>query len=78
MATLEHLRHCAQVFDSSVGARSDEHGVDRNIPKRHTGVETHVGERLLGCLTLALVDDQFGIRHTVAERRTLSRIGSPT
>ena len=42
-----HRRRRPQVLDARVGARSDEHAVDRDFGQRRAGGEAHVGQRAL-------------------------------
>src|SRR5208282_750259 len=82
-----HSRRRPQVFDSRIGARSDEHTVHSDAFDRRSGIETHVGERLFRRAPVGLLHEALelgnarvhghyhsGIRPPGDERRERCRV----
>ena len=73
-----HARNLAQILDARIGARADEHAIDRDIADLLAALQPHIGERTLrglhACLSSAIVCG-FGTRPVIDDH--LLRIGAP-
>lgn len=67
----------AQVLDPAVGAGADEDRVDRDLAQRGAGLQSHVGEGVLGGDPLLRVGEGGRVRHRGAERGALAGVGAP-
>ena len=63
----QHVGGRPQVLDPAVGAGSEKHGVDVDLPQRRAGRQAHVLQRPLGGAALVVVTDQFRVRDTAAD-----------
>ena len=77
VVSLHNRGGLAQVVDTAVGARADEHGVHGDVLDRHAGLESHVGQRPLGGGALGGVGDLVGLRHVRGDWQALAGVGSP-
>jgi hypothetical protein len=67
----QNRRRHAQVLDAPVGARADEHGVERNVGQRRVGREGHVVEGALSGAAVGGVGDGGGVGHAARDRATM-------
>ena len=67
----------AEVLDPRVGARADEHGVDRDVADRGARLQAHVLQRAGGGLGLTLAGERRGIGDHGVDGRGLRRVRAP-
>ena len=67
----------AQIVDTTVGARTNEHGVHGDVLDRHAWLQTHVCNRTFGGGALGGVGDLARLRHGGGDRQTLAGVGAP-
>ena len=77
VAALHNGRGHAQILKTTVGARTDEHGVDGDVLDRHARLEAHVVDGAAGGIAFGFVGDGFGVGHGCGDRGTLAGVGAP-
>src|SRR6516225_3248022 len=77
MLALDHARNGTQVLNAGIGARADEHAIERNVGNLLPAVEAHISERALGRAALVLIRDVVGPRYPTGHRDDLLGAGAP-
>ena len=67
LAAAPDVGDLAEVLDSAVGARSDEHGVDLYVAHAGAGAQIHVAQRALGSGALHRVEERLRVWDNVIE-----------
>src|SRR6516165_10650204 len=77
MLALDHARNGTQILNAGIGARADEHAIERNVGDLLSAVEAHIGEGGLGRAALVLVRDVLRPRYPTGHRDDLLGAGAP-
>ena len=73
----QNLSHRSQVFDTTVGTRTDKDGIHRDVAHRRSGTQVHAGQSLLSRLPVGVAGHQFRVGYRLRQRNALTGVGSP-